>query len=132
MTRLNQEFISWFSLFFTFIIPNINRTKLQFIWTRQSTGKHKGQDKHRRTRREGDGGCSPLPVPKCFGQNAWNSGNKPREKLENKPKSLVNITFKTNYINRKSIGNIPNFVVQKSKFLIHLLSFPLANCYNHV
>ena len=43
------------------------------------------------------------------GGNAWNSGNKQRDKKENKPKSLVNITFKTNYINRKSIGNILNF-----------------------
>ncbi len=44
----------------------------------------------------------------------------------------LNMTLKTNYINRKSIENIPNFVVQKSKFLIYLLSFPLANYYNHV
>ncbi len=40
--------------------------------------------------------------------------------------------LKTNYINRKSIGNIPNFVAQKSILLINLLLFPLANCYNHV
>ena len=68
--------------------------------------------------------AAALPVPKFLRQNAWNSGNKPREKIENKPKSLVNIAFKTNYINRKSTGI--------GKFLIHLLSFPLANCYNHV
>ncbi len=76
-------------------------------------------------------GAAAPPVPKFFGQNAWNSGNKPSEKKENKPTNL-NITFKTNYINKKRIGNLPSFVVQKSKFLIHLLSFPLANCCNHV
>ena len=35
-----------------------------------------------------------------FGQNAWNSGHKPREKkIENKPTNL-NITSETNYIKR--------------------------------
>ena len=64
-----------------------------------------------------------------FGQNAWNSGNKP---IENKPTNLNN-TSKTNCINRNSIENIQNFLIHKYKFLIYLLSFPFANSYyNHV
>ena len=78
-------------------------------------------------RRGGEGGGSPLQSLKFqsfFGENASNSGNKPAQKVENKPKN-VNITSKTNYINRNrlSIGNTPNFVIQKSIFFIYLLSF---------